>query len=249
MKIIFFWVLYPLIRPFYLISVTLNTLALALVIIAISPFDKKGNFIHYIGRFWSLLNIYLSGTRISIKGKEHIKKGGAYVVMSNHQSLFDVWALIGKLPLQLRWIIKAEINKIPIFGYALGRLGHVYINNRNRKDIFLSLEAAGKKIRDGASVVIFPEGTRSTDGRLQRFHNGGALIAIRSGIPILPVTVNGSRFVLPKGSLGLMPGKIEVVLGDLIDPGIFDENGKDKLIAVVRSAIEKNLDLEYGSLT
>ena len=238
-----------MIRPFYLISVTLNTLALALIIITISPFDKKGNFIHYIGRFWSLLNIYLSGTRISIKGKEHIRKGDTYVVMSNHQSLFDVWGLIGKLPLQLRWIIKADINKIPIFGYALERMGHIYIDNRNRKDLFLGLEAAGRKIRDGASVVIFPEGTRSKDGRLQRFHNGGALIAIRSGVPILPVTVNGSRFVLPKGTLGLMPGKIEVVLGDLIHPGTFDENGKDKLMAVVKSAIEKNLDLRYGSLT
>jgi len=106
---------------------------------------------------------------------------------------------------------------------------------------------AVQKVREGTSVVIFTEGTRSRDGRLQRFLRGGAVIAIRSGIPILPVTVNGSRFVLPKGTLALMPGKIDVIVGDSIDPCMFDENRKDELMAVAKSAIEKNLDLEYGA--
>lgn len=247
MKIIFYWVLYPLIRPFYLISVILNTFVLALLIIMISPFDRNGNLVHYIGRFWSLLNVYLSGTRLSIRGRKKIEKGRAHIIMSNHQSLFDVWALIAKLPLQLRWIIKSEIKKMPVFGYALERMGHIYIDKRKGKNTVLGLEVAGQKIREGTSVIIFPEGTRSKDGHLQKFHRGGAILAIRSGIPILPVTVNGGRFVLPKGTLALMPGKIEVVVGDLIDPGAFDGN-RDELMAVVRSAIEKNLDLEYGAL-
>lgn len=136
---------------------------------------------------------------------------------------------------------------MPIFGYALERMGHIYVNRKKSKDTVLGLEAAGQKIREGTSVIIFPEGTRSKDGRLQKFHRGGAAIAIKSGVPILPVTVNGGRFVLPKGTLALMPGKIDIVVGDLIDPGTFDGN-KDELMAVVRSAIEKNLDLEYGAL-
>lgn len=213
----------------------------------VSPFDRNGNLVHYIGKLWSLLNVYLSGTRLSIHGKEKIEKGHTYIIMSNHQSLFDVWALIGKLPLQLRWIIKSGIRKMPIFGYALERMGHIYVNRKKNKDIVLGLEAAGQKIREGTSVIIFPEGTRSKDGRLQKFHRGGATIAIKSGVPILPVTVNGGRFVLPRRTLALMPGKIEVVVGDLIDPGTFDGN-KDELMAVVRSAIKKNLDLEYGAL-
>ena len=249
LKIILYWVLYPLIRPFYLISVILNTLVLALIIIIISPLDRKGNIVHYIGRFWSFLNVYLSGTRVYIKGKEKIVKGQTYIVMSNHQSLFDVWALIAKIPLQLRWIIKSGIKKMPVFGYALERMGHIYIDKSKRKDTAFGLEAAARKIRGGTSVVIFPEGTRSRDGRLKKFHRGGALIAIRSGVPILPVTVNGGRFVLAKGTLGLMPGKIEIVVGDLIDPVIFGENGKDELTAAVKTAIEKNFDLEYGDFT
>ena len=247
MKVILYWVLYPLIRPFYLISLILNTLILALLIIAISPFDRKGNLVHYIGKFWSLLNLYLSGTRLKIKGKEKIEKGRTYIVMSNHQSLVDVWALIGKLPLQLRWTIKSEVKKMPVFGYALERMGHIYVGRKKRKDVALTLEVPVQKIRDGASVVIFPEGTRGRDGRLQKFHKGGAIIAIQSGAAILPITINGSRFVLPKDTLALMPGKIEVIVGDSIDPGMFDEDRKDDLMAVVKSAIEQNLDLEYGA--
>jgi 1-acyl-sn-glycerol-3-phosphate acyltransferase len=229
--------------------VILNTFVLALIIIAISPFDRKGNLVHFVGKFWSLLNIYLSGTRLAIKGKEKIEKGHPYIVMSNHQSLFDPWVLIGKLPLQLRWTVKPEVKKMPVFGYALERMGHIYVGRRRRKDTVMSLEIAIQKIRKGSSVVFFPEGTRSKDGRLLKFHKGGALIAIRSGVPILPVTINGSRFVLPKGTLALMPGKIQVIVGDLIDPGMFDEDKKDELMAVVKSAIEQNLDLEYGTFT
>ncbi|HUV58716.1 MAG TPA: lysophospholipid acyltransferase family protein [Desulfatiglandales bacterium] len=247
MKVIFYWVLYPLIRPFYLISVILNTLVLGSIIIAISPFDRNGNVVHYIGKFWSLLNIYLSGTRLTIKGTERIKKGHTYIVMSNHQSLVDPWILIGKLPLQLRWTIKSEVKKMPIFGYALERMGHIYVGEKKRKQRDLTLQKALKKLKKGSSVVIFPEGTRSDDGYLQRFHKGGAIIAMRSGVPILPVTINGSRFVLPKGTLALMPGKIEVIVGESIDSGMFGENGKGQLIAGVKSAIQQNLDLKYGA--
>lgn len=249
MKIIFLWVLYPLIRPFYLLSLILNTLILALVIIVISPFDRKGNAVHYIGKFWSLLNIYISGARLAIKGKEKIEKGRNYIVLSNHQSLIDPWILIGKLPLQLRWTIKPEVKKMPIFGYALERMGHIYVGRRKREDKVPTLEVAAQRIKQGASVVFFPEGSRSKDGHLRKFHRGGAIAALRSGVPILPITVNGSRFVLPKGTLALMPGKIRVIVGDSIDPGSFDDNTIDELTAVVKSAIQQNLDLEYGSFT
>ncbi len=192
------------------------------------------------------MNIFLSGTRITITGQEKIQKNQSYIVISNHQSLFDVWALIGKIPLQLRWIVKVEIRKMPIFGYALERMGHVYVNRKTRSAAASSLEKAARTIKGGTSVIIFPEGTRSKDGHLLRFRRGGGIIALKSGVPILPVTVNGSRFVLPKTTLRLMPGKIEVIVGDIIDPGQFDENRIDDLMNTVKSAIEKNLDLDYG---
>lgn len=249
LKILFYWVLYPLIRPFYLVSVIFNTLLACLVIIAIAPLDRNGNAAHYVGKIWSLFNLFLSGTRVAVRGKEKIDKKRNYIVMSNHQSLFDVLALIGKMPLQIRWIIKSEIKKIPVFGYTLKRMGHIYVDRKNREAAAVSLENAAEKIREGTSVTIFPEGTRSEDGKLLKFRLGGGKIAIKSGVPILPVTINGSRFALPKNTLALMPGKIEIVVGDIIDPGRYDENSKDDLMEKVKSIISENLDLEFGKLT
>lgn len=244
----FYRVLYPLVRPFYLMFLILNTIVVCLTIIIISPFDKKGNTVHYIGKFWSLLNIFLSGTRLTIRGKEKINANLTHIVMSNHQSLFDVWALIGKIPLQIRWIVKDEIRKIPIFGYTLERMGHIYVDRKKRAAAYISLETAAGKIKNGTSVIIFPEGTRSNDGHLLKFRMGGIIMALKSGVPILPVTVNGSRFVLPKNTLALMPGKIEIVVGDVIDASTYDENNKNELMEKIRSAIHENLDLEYGKL-
>ena len=222
---------------------------LSLIIILISPLDRKGNLVHYVGKFWSLINLYLPGTRVVLKGKERIEKGRAYIIMSNHQSLIDPWVLIGKLPLQLRWIIRSGVKKMPVFGYALERMGHIYVDRTKRKGTAASLDKAVQKLKEGSSVVVFPEGTRSRDGQLLKFHKGGAMIALASGAPILPVTVNGSRYVLPKDTLALMPSKVEVIVGDIIDPRLFDETNKDELMAVVKSAIAKNLDPKYGSLT
>lgn len=249
MKIVFLWVLYPLIRPFYLISVILNTLLLAVIILTIAPFDKRGNLVHYIGKLWALFNICLSGARVTVRGKRSIVKSRNYILMSNHQSLFDVWVLIAKMPLQLRWIIKSEIRRIPIFGYALERMGHIFVDRKTQKSAFVSLNAAAERIREGVSVVVFPEGTRSEDGHLRKFQGGGFVLANMAGVPILPVTINGSRFVLPKGTLALMPARIEIVVGDLIDPGSFSHKGKGALLNAVKSVIEKNLDLTYGKLT
>ncbi len=231
----------------YVIFFIVDTLLVCMFVIMISPFDRKGNMVHCTSKFWSLLNVFLSGTRIVIHGKDKIEKGRTYIVMSNHQSLFDVLALIGKLPLQIRWIIKSELRKVPVFGYAAERAGHIYVDRKRREDAYLSLDTAVRKIKEGTSVVIFPEGTRSRDGRLLKFRYGGAIMAIKSGVPILPVTVNGGRFVLPRDTLSLKPGRIKIIVGDTIDPGRFDKNSKSELMAHVKSAIEKNLDLEYGA--
>jgi 1-acyl-sn-glycerol-3-phosphate acyltransferase len=215
----------------------------------LSPFDRKGNLVHYIGKFWSLLNIYISGTRLKIIGKEKIDKKSSYIVMTNHQSLFDVWALIGKIPLQIRWIVKKELRKLPVFGYALERMGHIYIDRQDRENAYMGLNAAARRIKEGTSVIIFPEGTRSPDGKLLKFRLGGASLALRAGVHILPITVNGGRFVLPKNTLALMPGKMEIIVGDPIDPGDFNEDNKVELMSAIKSVIENNLDLEYGKLT
>ncbi|NVM22806.1 MAG: 1-acyl-sn-glycerol-3-phosphate acyltransferase [Desulfobacterales bacterium] len=249
MKAFFYWILYPLTRPFFLILLILDTFFLACVIIFISPFDQKGVLLHHVGKFWSRLHILLSGARVQVNGLEKIQKGQAYVLMSNHQSLFDVWVVIAYLPLQIRWIIKAEIRKMPIFGYALKRMGHIYVEKdwKRKKMDYITTKAL-EKIKEGTSIFIFPEGTRSKDGNLLPFKKGGALIAIRTGAPVLPITINGSRFVLPKDTMQLMPGKIQIVIGDAIDVHEYTTEDRTLLTDKVKNSIEQNLDVTYGSI-
>ena len=249
MRIILLHVIYPLWRPLYLILLLVNTALLATIVVLISLFDRSGNVVHLVGRFWSMLNLVLSGTRVKLSCREKIDSRQTYIVMANHQSLFDVWALIGKLPLQIRWVVKQELRKVPLFGYALERMGHLYIDRKNPKGAYQSLAESATRLRQGTSVVIFPEGTRSPDGHLLQFRTGGAVMALTSGAPILPVTVNGGRFALPKGTLALMPGKMEIIIGDPIDPSLFDGDQARELMDVAQAAIAQNLDLTFGTFT
>jgi 1-acyl-sn-glycerol-3-phosphate acyltransferase len=244
MKIIFYYVIFPLYRPFYLVSVIVNTFLLGSLIIMLSPLDPSGNFVHYIGKFWSRLNIYLGFCRVKVRGKEHVNPEKAYIVVSNHQSIFDVCALIGYLPLQLRWVVKAEIRKMPVFGYALQRMGHIYVDRVRGDSIRRSIEKAAQKIKEKTSVVFFPEGTRSEDGKLLKFRKGGFMLAQKSGCPILPITINGSRFVLPKNTLDLMPGKIEIRIHRPI--ASTGAPALDDTLRAVEQVIREGLDLDYG---
>ena len=244
MRIIFYYVIFPLYRPFYLISLVINTFLLGSLIIILSPLDRSGNFVHYIGKFWSRLNIYLGFCRVKVRGKEHLDPERAYIVMPNHQSFFDVLALIAYLPLQLRWVVKAEIRKTPLFGYALQRMGHIYVDRVRGDSIRRSIEKAAHKVKGNTSVVFFPEGARSEDGRLLKFRKGGFILAQKSGCPILPITLNGSRFVLPKNTLDLMPGKIEIRIHRPIESP--KALGLDDTLLAVEKAIREGLDLDYG---
>ncbi len=228
-------------RPVFFILAALDTAVLGVIVIIISYFDPGGNVVHYIGRVWSRANLLLSGVRMRVYGREHIRKGQPYVVMINHQSHYDVWAAIGYLPLQLRWVMKMELRGIPIFGLGCERMGHIYIERRDPEKAHRSLAVAGEKIRSGASVVFFPEGTRSRDGRLQEFKKGGFVIALSAGVPILPVTVNGGRKILPKGSVMVRPGVMEIIIHPPVDVSEYTAADKGPLITKVREIIESAL--------
>ncbi|MCX7678870.1 MAG: 1-acyl-sn-glycerol-3-phosphate acyltransferase [Spirochaetes bacterium] len=225
-------------RPIFILFLAVNTTILGIITIALSYFDPNGNRVHYIGKFWSRLNLLFSGVRVKVEGRENIEPGKPYVVMSNHQSHYDVWALIGYLPLQLRWVMKKELRKIPIFGLGCERMGHIYIDRKNPEQSHKELEIARKKFEAGASVVFFPEGTRSPDGNLLPFKKGGFVMALQHGLPILPITVNGSRKILPKGSLMLMPGKIDITIHPPVPTSGFSLETKEALMEKVRSIIQ-----------
>ena len=157
----------------------------------------------------------------------------------NHQSEFDILALVTTLGIQFRWIIKQELRKVPMFGYALYAARNIFIDRSDPSRAVQSIHAGVDRLPAGVSVMFFAEGTRSADGSIQAFKKGGFMLAIEKGLPVLPVTVNGSRRVLPKKSLVFHPGPIEVVVSDPIPTRGYHET-MPALIERTRQAIIGN---------
>jgi 1-acyl-sn-glycerol-3-phosphate acyltransferase len=139
--------------------------------------------------------------------------------MSNHQSLFDVWVLIAYLPLQLRWVIKNEIRKMPVFGYALERMGHVYVDRERGSSVLQGIEKATGKIKEGTSVVFFPEGTFTRADGLREFHLGAFHVAAETGLSVVPVAVRGTRSILRSDQWRIRRGDITVRIGPALAAG------------------------------
>jgi 1-acyl-sn-glycerol-3-phosphate acyltransferase len=233
--------LLSLYRPFFYVNVALNTFVLGSTTIFVSVFDPRGNAVHYIGKLWSRMNLFFTGVRVRMHGLENIECGRPYIVMANHQSHFDVWALIAWLPLQLRWVMKKELRKVPVFGYGCERMGHIYVDRGKSESAKRSLEVAGKKIRAGSSVVFFPEGTRGADGKLLPFKKGGFVVALAAGVPILPITINGSRAILPRGTTKFRPGVIDVTIHPAVSVEGFTYETRQDLLEKVRAVIQSGL--------
>jgi 1-acyl-sn-glycerol-3-phosphate acyltransferase len=181
-----------------------------------------------------------------IKNKKKIQQGTSYIIISNHQSLYDIIALVTTLGVQYRWFIKKEVLKIPIFGYALYASRNIFIDRSNTARAIESINKGIDRLPRGVSVMVFAEGTRSPDGQIHEFKKGGFVTAVRRRIPILPVTVNGSRRVLPKGSLVVKPGKIRVVIGDPIETSGYTTDTLQELIDKARQAVIANFNPDYA---
>jgi len=228
--------------PVLIVLIVLNSAVVPSMAAFAACLNSQGDWADHISRFWGRLNLALSGVSLSVSGDEFIEKNQPYIVMANHQSNYDVFALIGYLPLPLKWVMKMELRKIPIFGIACEKAGHIYVDRKNPEKAQRSLKAAGKKIRAGSSVVGFPEGTRSPDGKLQPFKKGGFVIALEAGVPILPVTVVGGRKILPKKSLRIRPGNMKIIIHEPIPVNEYAYETKEKLMERVRKVIEKDIE-------
>jgi len=157
--------------------------------------------------------------------------------MSNHQSNFDIPVALAHLPFKFRWVAKAELFKIPIFGYAMHRIGHINIDRSNRRAAFKSLKKAAKNIREGVSVLIYPEGTRSKDGNIRPFKKGGFVLALESGVPIVPVIIHGTWPIMPKDKLIIRPGNVTIEIKEPIETKNYTRKSKDELLEKVRNII------------
>lgn len=227
----------------YLI-IALYTVFWGCAICLIAPFDRGGELALRGARVWVRWVLRTSGVRVDSEGLENLAPGQPYVVMANHQSLFDITAIAFSLPLSWRFVAKRELARIPFFGWGMVAAGHIVVDRQNNEASVRSLKAAAQRIREGITVVIFPEGTRSPTGKLRSFKSGGFYLAVEAQVPILPATVSGSRHITPRGSLHVHPGRILVRYGTPIPTAGLDATQIGDLKQRVAAAIEAGYDPE-----
>ena len=227
-----------MIRTTYIILwVVLTTIFWGLAAIFASFFTRTGNPVHIIARTWARSILFASRISVTVNGLANIDPGQSYVYMSNHQSNFDIPVLLAHLPVQFRWLAKAELFKIPIFGRAMRGAGYVKIDRFNQESAFESIKEAGSRMKNGVSVMIFPEGTRSRDGKIRPFKKGGFIMAVDSGVPIVPVILQGTRSIMEKSSLKINTGEVTLNIAVPIATTGFSRDNKDDLIDSVRTVI------------
>jgi len=227
-----------MIRTVYIFLYVLPATAVfGIIAIVVSFFSRTGNPVHIIARIWSKSILFVSGIEVFVAGLANIDTSKSYIYMSNHRSNFDIPVLLGCLPIQFRWLAKAELFKIPIFGRAMQGAGYVKIDRTNRESAFKSIDEVAAKMKNGVSVMIFPEGTRSQDGNLKPFKKGGFVMAVDTGAPIVPVILRGTRSIMAKGSWRINPGKVTLSIEKPIDTSDSTRDTKDDLIKNVRNVI------------
>jgi 1-acyl-sn-glycerol-3-phosphate acyltransferase len=218
--------------------------ACALIFGLISPGENK---IHFIAKLWAKTLLLLSGTHVEVIGAENVLMGKPQIFMSNHQSDFDIFVVLGFIPGQFRWIAKKELFKIPVFSGAMRNAGYIEIDRQNHEKAMKSLDIAAQKIREGKSVMTFPEGTRSKDGTIKPFKQGMFHLAIKAGVPIVPVCIIGAGAIMSRRSLRINPGKVTMIIDKPIDVTVYTIEDRVQLIERVRNVIVSNYTREISS--
>lgn len=196
-------------------------------------------------RYWGRILCWLAGVTVRVEGFENIDPAKTYIFAGNHLSQYDIFSFQGYFPHDFRWIAKKELFEIPIFGRAMHRVGYIPIDRSHGRQALKSLDEAGRRIAGGSSVLIFPEGTRSADGHLREFKTGAVLLAIKAGVPIVPLGFNGSYEVLPKGRLLPRGGEIVIRIGQPIATEQFKSSDKASLAVALQTAVAGLLDKQY----
>lgn len=223
--------------------IILLTIPMAIITALLLPFNYKGKIYHFMAKIWSRIILAVFNIKVKIRGIENISDKQNYIYISNHASAMDIPALIYGIPDQIRFLAKQELGKIPFWGWLLKYGGYILIDRRNPKRAIKSIQRAIEKIKSGVSVLVFAEGTRSIDGKLLPFKRGGFMLAIKSNIPIIPVTILGSHMIMPKHKLEINPGIIEILIDNPIKVDNFSgKDGEIKLMELVREIIRKNLE-------
>lgn len=220
----------------YLATVVWGTFSLL-----VSVFDSTGRVQHLCARGWARTLLLVAGARVTVRGAENLEPGRTYIFAANHQSYFDIPVAFGYLPANFRIMAKASLFHIPFLGWHLRRSGHMPIERANPRRAARSLLEAATHVRAGASVFVFPEGGRSHDGSFKDFKAGTFLLAIKAGVPVVPVTLCGTRALLPINSFHVRPGPVEMILHPPVSTDGMTSHSADDLCARVRDIIASAL--------
>ena len=220
--------------------VALYTVVMGTLSLACSPFDPKGRRQHWCASTWSRMIARTALLDVRVRGAEHLRAGESYVFLSTHQSWMDIPVMLGYLPAQLRIAAKREVFLIPFLGWHLARAGPIPINRGSTAESVASLQRAARHLGDGVSAFVFPEGTRTRDGSLQPLKTGGFRLALESGLPLVPVTIVGTRRAMPRGSMVLRAGPVRMHIDPPIHTAGLDDSDIPALIERVREAMEKH---------
>lgn len=227
-----------------LLNLIISTIVLSLIAVLISPLDKKGKIINRLGRIWAIFYLYICHIKIRTRGVENIIEGPC-VYMCNHQSVLDIFAIYVSLNVPFKWIAKKELFSIPFLGWALKAGRHIEMDRKNPVKAIKSLKKALVNLKNGINIVIFPEGTWGKGDRLLPFKKGGFDLALKAGVPIIPVGIKGTRTLQPEGyNVPIKKGTIEVNIGR----PIYNSKGPMTEIDSLMDSVKKELEaLIYGT--
>lgn len=219
----------------------MSTIVLGLLAIGASLILRRPRYVDVIGRWWSRGIVRACGIDLEVQGLERLTPGQSYVLISNHLSNFDIWCTLATMPFDIRFVAKHELLRIPIFGQALAVSDHIVIDRQNPDAAIERINAAAARTPSGIGILFYAEGTRSRDGRVHAFKKGGVSLALRTQMPIVPMSVSGTRKFLPRGCAVIRPGgRVRIVLDDPIPTAGLPYDAREALNERVRERVVAN---------
>lgn len=216
------------------------TIITALITLIGTTLGSRDFWGYWPAHIWSRVTCVLFLMRVKVYGRENIRKGESYVFVANHQGAYDIWAIYGYLDHNFKWLMKKSLEKIFMVGKACRMAGHVFVDDSSVAGIKETIAEAEKTLKEGMSVVIFPEGSRSFDGKMIPFKRGAFMLAGEFKLPVVPVTIDGSFKAMPRTTYNMTPTTIKVTIHPPIYPGEKGFNTR-QLMAQCREEIESSL--------
>jgi 1-acyl-sn-glycerol-3-phosphate acyltransferase len=223
------------------LAIFFATIVCATTASVLALLTRSGRPIDVIGRYWCRLIVWICGIEIEVEGLEHLSGGRSYVVVSNHLSNFDIWCTAAVVPFWVRFVAKKELLRVPFFGQALALSDHIVIDRQDPESAIERINRAVARTPEGFCILFYAEGTRSPDGKVHEFKKGGVTLALRTGLPIVPMSISGTRKFLPKRCVVIRPGgRVKIVLDRPIETKGLGLEVRDELNARVRDRVVAN---------